>query len=93
MQATPVKTAGPVKTSSQGVQSPSVEQLAFVGAVEAIGTRMRQVSTVIGPTTLPTDAAWATPYRTVAGVASVVMSPAMPTMQSDTPCRANHAQG
>lgn len=51
------------------------------------------MGTVIGPTTLPTDSAWATSDWAVAGIARVVTSPSMPTVQSDATGRADDGQG
>jgi hypothetical protein len=42
---------------------------------------------------LPSDSARPTSHRAVACIARVVMSPAMPSMQTNAPGRANDGQG
>ena len=75
------------------MEATTMEQLPLVRAIKAVGTRVRQVSTVVGPTTLPTDSARAASNRAVASIARVMVSPSLPTMQADATGRADDGQG
>ena len=83
----------PAAMESAAMESASMEQLTLMGTVKAIGARMREVSSVIGATTLPSDSARAASNRAVASIARVVMSPAMSPMQTNAPGRADDGQG
>ncbi|MFM9062705.1 MAG: hypothetical protein ACKOOI_06675, partial [Pirellula sp.] len=91
METTPC----PVQTSEHpaAMESATMQQLTLMGTVQAVGAGMREVSSVIGATTLPSDSAWAASNRAVASIARVVMPPTMSPMQTDAPGRADDGQG
>lgn len=71
----------------------AAKQVTLHRAIQARCTRMGQVRPIVGPTTLPTHAAWTAANRRIASTAGTMISTAMPAMYANASSRANDGQG